>query len=654
MRLLPSFLSTSPRARIAYIHDVIMSAVSFLLAIYLRVGDDWRQHVAVETLVTGAALFTAIAAAVFLYQPMYKGIWRYASMRDLVAITKAVTLTILIFVPAMFLVSRLDDLPRSAFVINWFVLMALLGGPRFVYRVVKDRRLDFHYETRRDPNAIPVLLAGAGDGAELFLRSLHRQPGASYHVVGIVTRKKSRVGRHLHGVEVMGTLDQVGDIVATLAGRNQRPMKLVLTQPDFAGTDVRTLLETADGLGLTLARLPRPTDLRDGTVDKLEVRPVSVEDLLGRPQAVLDREAIAGLIAGRRVLVTGAGGSIGAELARQVAALGPATLTLVDSSEYALYTIDLEIAERWPGLPRAPRLASVRDRQHLDSILADSAPEVVFHAAALKHVPLVEMNPLEGLWTNAVGSRHVADACRAHDVATLVMISTDKAVNPTSVMGAAKRAAESYCQSLDVLAAEAAASAARPGAPLTRFVTVRFGNVLGSTGSVVPLFQRQLERGGPLTVTHPEMTRYFMTIREAVELVLQAAALGSARDTYRGRIFVLDMGRPVRIIDLARQMIRLAGLRPDQDVAIEISGPRPGEKLTEEIFHGAEMPVPTEREGVLIADPRRQDHARVAALMTALEEACRTGATAEALAVLREIVPEYAPDDDAPSTTDAV
>jgi len=633
LALLPPFLSTSPRARIAYVHDVAMAGLSFLLAIYLRVGDAWQVHVAPETLTIGAVLFTAIAAVVFLYQPMYKGIWRYASMRDLVAITKAVTLTILLFVPAMFLTGRLDDLPRSAFLINWFVLMALLGGPRFIYRVLKDGRLDFRFEARRDPDAIPVLLVGAGDGAELFLRTVQRQQGASYRVVGIVTHKKRRVGRHIHGVEVMGTLDQVEDIVATLSGRNQRPMKLVLTDANLAGEDVQALLDVADRLGLTLARLPRPTDLRDGAADRLEVRPVSVEDLLGRPQAVLDRDAIAALVSGRRVLVTGAGGSIGSELVRQVAALGPAALTLLDNSEFALYAIDLEIAERYPDLARTGCLGSVRDRRRLDQVIAEARPDVVFHAAALKHVPMVEMNPTEGLWTNAAGSRHVADVCRAHGVATLVMISTDKAVNPTSIMGAGKRAAETYCQALDVLDQD------RPGR--TRFVTVRFGNVLGSTGSVVPLFQRQLARGGPLTVTHPEMTRYFMTIREAVELVLQAAALGTAADAYRGRIFVLDMGKPVRIVDVARQMIRLAGLRPDEDIPIVFTGARPGEKLFEEIFHGAERPLPTECEGVLIADPRHQDHARVAALMDALEAACREGDTDRALARLRDLVPEY-------------
>lgn len=625
---------SSPRARIAYIHDVVMAGVSFFLSIYLRLGESWPQHVATETLTIGGVLFTGIAAGVFLYQPMYRGIWRYASMRDLVAITRAVTLVMLVFVPVMFMAARLGDLPRSTPIINWFVLMALLGGPRFVYRMLKDRRLDFRYDACRDPGVIPVLLVGAGDETEAFIRSLARDRGANYRVVGIVTRKKHRVGRRIHDVDVLGTLDRIDDVVGTLAGRNQRPMKVVLTQEVRDGAEVQALLEEADRLGMTLARLPRSTDLRAGAEDRVEVRPISVEDLLGRPQAVLDRDGIAALIRGRRVLVTGAGGSIGSELARQVADLAPASLTLFDHGEFALFTIDRDVAARHPDLPRAARLGSVRDRTRLDAVLTEVRPEVVFHAAALKHVPMVELNPVEGLWTNAVGTRHLADACRAHGVATLVMISTDKAVNPSSIMGASKRAAESYCQALDVLDQDCPAR--------TRFITVRFGNVLGSNGSVVPLFQAQLAEGGPLTVTHPEMTRYFMTIREAVELVLQAAALGTSEDVWRGRIFVLDMGRPVRIVDLARQMIRLAGLRPDTDVTIEFTGMRPGEKLYEEVFHGAEKPVPTGREGVLIADPRRQDHARVAARMEALEAACRAEDAARALSILADLVPEHA------------
>jgi O-antigen biosynthesis protein WbqV len=344
------------------------------------------------------------------------------------------------------------------------------------------------------------------------------------------------------------------------------------------------------------------------------------------------------LVAGRRVLVTGAGGTIGAELVRQIAALGPAHLTLFDVAEYQLYLIDLDLAERFPEVPRASLLGDVRDRARLDEVMAGARPELVFHAAAYKHVPMVEANPVEGVLTNVVGTRNLAEACRAAGVAAMVMISTDKAVHPTNVMGATKRLAEGICQALDLLG--------RREGGATRFITVRFGNVLGSTGSVVPLFQRQLARGGPLTVTHPEVTRYFMTVAEAVELVLQAAALASSDHPppgiEAGGIFVLEMGEAVRIADLARQMIRLAGFVPDRDVKIEFVGLRPGEKLAEELFHEAEPPVATESDGLLLARPRTTDYAMLARGLKELEEAARDRDSARCQAVLARLVPEFA------------
>jgi O-antigen biosynthesis protein WbqV len=318
---------------------------------------------------------------------------------------------------------------------------------------------------------------------------------------------------------------------------------------------------------------------------------------------------------------------------RQIADLDPSRLLLADSSEFALYTIDMEIGERFPDLSRRSLIADVRDAGRIEAIMAEEKPELVFHAAALKHVPLVEVNPLEGLRTNALGTRVVADACRRHGVRTMVLISTDKAVNPTNVMGAAKRMAETWCQAMDLVERD------RPQG--THFVTVRFGNVLGSTGSVVPLFQRQLAKGGPLTVTHPDITRYFMTIREAVELVLQAAALGSRADTYRGSIFVLDMGEPVKIADLAKQMIRLAGLRPGEDVSVVFTGLRPGEKLYEEIFHGKEKPLPTPTDGLLVAVPRVLDLAALEDRFALLETACLGNDRAGALSVVADLVPEF-------------
>jgi O-antigen biosynthesis protein WbqV len=618
------------RSAVAFLHDVVMAALSFLLSLWLRLGDNLGATWDSSRLAFATGLFVLVAAPVFLSQRMYRGIWRFASVNDLLTITRAATLTILVFLPVMFLLTRLNDLPRSTLLINWFALLVLLGGPRFLYRLLKDR----HFSAASgagDERRVPVLVVGAGNGADLFLRVTMR-PDAQYRVVGMLSLSPGRVGRGIHGVEVLGTLDQLEEVVATLKHKGAGPERLIISEDTIDGGVVRALFDRADALGMSLARLPRLTDLKDGLPDKLELRPVAVEDLLGRPQAVLDRDAMRSLIEGRRVLVTGAGGSIGSELVRQICDYGPAAITLVEACEFALYTIDREVAERYPDLARKPLIADVRDRSRIDQVMGVQKPELVFHAAALKHVPMVEANPLEGCLTNAVGTRIVADACRTHRVSLMVLISTDKAVNPTNVMGAAKRMAELYCQALDCETDEGR----------TRFVTVRFGNVLGSTGSVVPLFQRQLAAGGPITVTDPEMTRYFMTIREAVELVLQTSALGYAHpQRYQGRIFVLDMGEPVKIIHLARQMIRLAGLRPDVDVKISFTGLRPGEKLFEEIFHGAEAPVPTERDGILVATVRAAEYEPVADSLDELERACRRLDHAAAMTVIHRLVPEY-------------
>ncbi|SDG66366.1 polysaccharide biosynthesis protein [Roseospirillum parvum] len=655
-RLAPfALLPGNRRARVAYVHDITMAGLSFAAALFLRVGEAMPFYPP-EVLYGGPLLMALIGVVVFRAMRLYRGVWRYASTHDLVAITRAATAVVLVFLLAMFLWSRLEAVPRSVPFINWFVLMALLGGPRFAYRMIKDGHLGILAGglaedgpgggpaggARGGPRGesvrrIPVLLVGAGGGAELFIRDASRAGSANlYRPVGLLTRRPERLGRSIRGIGVLGTLDDLAAVVARLEAEGRRPERLILTSDDFDGATVRRLLDAATGLNLSLARLPRLTDFRDHAAAEgrpIEVRPVALEDLLGRPQAVLDRAAMGRLVAGRRVLVTGAGGSIGGELVRQIAALGPARLTLVDHGEYALYEIDMEMATRAPDLQRVARLADVRDRAAVDRLFAAEQPELVFHAAALKHVPMVEANPLEGLLTNAIGSRVVADACRAHGVALLVQISTDKAVNPTNVMGAAKRLAEMYGQALD----------AQSGADTCRVVTVRFGNVLGSTGSVIPLFTRQLAAGGPLTVTHPEVTRYFMTIREAVELVLEASALGLESPAYEGRIFVLDMGQPVRIADLARQMIRLAGLVPERDIAIEYIGLRPGEKLYEEIFHGAEPPQPTDHKGLLVASPRVVARHWLGGRLDALEAACRAGDHAAALAVVAELVPEYAP-----------
>jgi len=633
-----TILPDNRRAILAYAHDIAMVPLSFLISLYLRLGGE---IVGYKPQLTAIYLigFTLIAAVIYMLTGLYRGIWRYASLPDLYNIVRAVSLTILLFLPMMFVVTRLEALPRSILLINWFVLIVLLGAPRLAYRLFKDRGLD-HVLERTKHHTVPVLLISAKEGADTFIREMMHNPRAVYRVVGVLADTPSRVGREIYRVPVLGTIDSLEEVVARLDRRGKRPQKLIITARNLPGDQVRKLLDQADALAIPLARLPKLTDFRRNLDDperaERALEPIALEDLLGRPQAVLDRASMSRLIHGKRVLVTGAGGTIGAELSHQIAAFSPARLVLLDNSEFALYAIDMETRERFPALPRVTLLRDVRDRVQIDEVLATEHPEIIFHAAALKHLPMVEANPVEGVLTNVTGSRNVAEAARAFGVATVVMISTDKAVNPTSVMGASKRLAESFCQALDLYEARRMAGG-------TRYVTVRFGNVLGSTGSVVPLFSRQLAAGGPLTVTHPEVTRFFMTVREAVELVLQAAALapGPAAADLRGKICVLDMGEPVKIVDLAEQMIRLAGLRPGRDIKIEIVGLRAGEKLHEELFHSEEPLMPTSSAAIRLAAPRTADYGVLARSIDELEDAAHGRREERMMQLLERLVPEY-------------
>lgn len=625
------------RSGLAYLHDVLMTGLAFVAAFYMRVGDQlFGYHY--DGLVQGLPVVMLTGAITYRLFGLYRGIWRYASTPDLIQVTKAATIVSIVSVLLLFMLTRLDTIPRSIPVIQWFVLLILLGGPRFGYRLFKDRRLSLSDLSGGDTR-IPVLLVGAGDGADQLIRALSLSPQAAYRVVGLLDDKGGRVGREIRGVPVLGDVDALPAVVESLHRRGIKPQKLVVTKQESETERdlIRHLLDLSEPLGLSLNRLPNLTEFKDALGEgKIELRPVAVEDLLGRPQTVLNRDAITGLIAGRRVLVTGAGGTIGSELTRQIAALGPAELTMVDAGEFNLYTIDGEIRGRFPKLPCNSVIADVRDRARILALFQQTRPDLVFHAAALKHVPLVEANPEEGVLTNAIGTRNVADAARTAGTRAMVLISTDKAINPSSVMGATKRVAEAYCQSLDLSPGAEGAS--------TRFMTVRFGNVLGSSGSVVPLFQRQLAAGGPLTVTHPDMRRYFMTVREAVELVLQASAYGSAHPNGRGRIFVLDMGEPVKIVDLARNMIRLAGLRPEKDIRIEFTGLRPGEKLFEELLSEGETPTRTEADGVFQASPRVIDHALINRTMAELEQAARAGDRPKTMSIIRTLVPDHTAD----------
>ena len=607
--------------------DGLLAAAAVPLARWIAAPglDPWRP---VGLLGDGAASLL-IAGLPFRLPLQY---WRFAGLRDLLAVGAASVAGAVLF--ALLSTARgLALVPPTFPVIQAMTLFVVLATPRVLYRLSRAR-WQLGGEAAAKPS--PVLLVGAGEGSDLFLRALRRDSG--FRVVGLLALGSRQTGRRIHGQAIMGSIADAGLVLDRLRAEGRAPSLLVVTDPDLGGEALAGLLEEADARGIPVRRAPRPTALDPAAPDAagpLELKPVAIEDLLNRPQVPLDREGMARLVQGRRVLVTGAGGTIGSELARQVAALGPEVLVLLDNGEYALWQIDLELAESHPQVARRAVIADVRDPARIRDVFESHQPELVFHAAALKHVPMVEANPLEGLLTNAAGTRHVADAARAAGAAAMVLISTDKAVNPSSLMGASKRLAEMYCQGLDI--------AARRGGGM-RCVTVRFGNVLGSTGSVVPLFRRQLERGGPLTVTHPDMQRYFMTVREAVGLVLQASVVGlqAAPLAADGGIFVLDMGKPVKIVDLARQMIRLAGLRPDRDIEIRFTGLRPGEKLFEELFHGSEPPVPTGHPGLLIAAPRTADPAIVGHAIEEIAAACRGGQARLALAQLGRLVPELA------------
>ncbi|HTQ71727.1 MAG TPA: nucleoside-diphosphate sugar epimerase/dehydratase [Acidocella sp.] len=548
--------------------------------------------------------------------------WRFVALRDLVLLGAAAIVTTLML--TLLMVGAGFSLPSPAFpVILALMLIAALTVPKLLYRLRRQKRSE-------QGAAQTALLVGDGETAELFLSAHAQQHSAPYRVTGLIALSEKHIGRRVHGLDVVSAADEGEAMLDRLA---EKPDLLIITAPQFTGDRLKSLMRAAESRQIRVMRAPCLTRLAPAD-QKIALQPIAIEDLLNRRQVQLDRAAMAALIAGRRVMVTGAGGSIGAELCRQLTGFEPSEILLLDSSEFALWQIDLEIGELASALPRRTIVADVRDEAHIRAIAEGFRPELVFHAAALKHVPIVEANRLEGLRTNALGTQVVADAAAAAGAKLMVLISTDKAVNPSSVMGASKRLAEMYAQALDVQARHE-----RQG---MRCVTVRFGNVLGSTGSVVPLFRRQLANGGPLTVTDPGMLRYFMTVREAVGLVLQASAVGSGEEAIPdGGIFVLDMGEAVKIVDLARQMIRLAGLKPDEDIEIKFTGLRPGEKLFEELFHGAEKPVPTDYEGLLMATPRLVDLAALTAAMQALARAAREGDEDNAMALLRRMVPEF-------------
>lgn len=552
------------RAALAFAHDVVAVGAAWLLAFGLRFNFDVSEPFATVMWLT-LPWVVGTHAIVFLGFGLYRGLWRYASLIDLQRILIAAG-TGALAVPALtYFLALPVAVPRTVFLIAPPLLVGAMAGSRFAYRMWTERRF---LGVVRHPQAEPILVLGAGEAAVMLLRELANS--ARWRVVGLLDDDSAKHGAEIDGVKVLGALDEVARVAARVNVR-----VAVVAMPGASHAARGRAHDLCTRAGLHVMTVPAWADIVSGRAGVARLREIELDDLLGRDPVRLDESVVRELIGGRSVMVTGAGGSIGAELCRQIARFKPSRLVLYEQSESALYAIAQEFADQQPGLAVQAAIGDVCDARRMREILRQHAPRVVFHAAAYKHVPLMEVeNAFEAVANNAFGTLVAAREAQSAGVDVFVLISTDKAVRPVNVMGASKRLAEMLCQALQPRGA-------------TRFVAVRFGNVLGSAGSVIPRFREQIARGGPVTVTHAEMTRYFMSIPEAAQLVLQAGAIGRG-----GEVLALDMGEPVRIVDLARQLIRLSGANA-QEVRIEFTGVRPGEKLHEQLVADEEASQPT-------------------------------------------------------------
>ncbi len=543
---------------------------------------------------------------------LFRGLWRYTGAKDLTAIVNATTIATLAL--TAFLVLGVQTFPRSILIIEWLAAISLVGGMRFAIRWLKPSTGPLPAaETRKQR----ILILGAGDAGEMLLRELQQRHAARYEAVGLLDDDEFKRGAQIHGVRVLG---QIEDLPIHAADRDAD--EVIIAIPSATGQQMRRIVDLCKAAGVRSRTIPGIDHLIDGRVTVSQLRNVAIDDLLGRDPVKLDMEAISATMKGRAVMVSGAGGSIGSEICRQVCRFAPSALLLVERAENNLFHIHRELVASHPEVPLVPCIADVGDAARMEDLFEDHRPTVVFHAAAHKHVPMMEWNPGEAVKNNVLGTRNLAELSDRHGVERFVMISTDKAVNPTSVMGVSKRVAEIFVQSLSQRSQ-------------TKFVTVRFGNVLGSAGSVIPIFQEQIASGGPVTVTHPEMKRYFMTIPEASQLVLQAGTMGEG-----GEIFILDMGEPVKIADLARDLITLSGLKPDEDIEIRFTGVRPGEKLFEELSVDAEAAERTTHPKIFVGRFRPHGWEKVQRQIREIASLAHERAE-EIRGKFREIVPEY-------------
>lgn len=603
--LLPFFLASL---------DIISAIIAALVSISLRFDGNVIPQNYLAMLISQLPVFVGITIASFFLFKLYSRVWRYAGSSELLAIIGAnLTGSVCWFI---FSFAFEVVLPRSIYILTALILTFFVGGTRLALRV-------YSYLTSK-PKYIQklhklnkVLVIGAGDAAAMLAREIERYHSGKRKIVGFIDDDKDKHGKTMLGIKVLGSRCEIEKIAADTAAN-----EIIIAMPSVKGKDIKEIIDICKKTNCKLTILPGVYEIIEGTVSVNQLRPVEVEDLLGRDPVKLDTTDISSYLTEKVVLITGAGGSIGSEICRQIAKMKPQKMLLLGKGENSIYEIAQELSIEYPQIKKVPIIADVRDRERMQGVMEYFRPQVVFHAAAHKHVPLMEYQPMEAVRNNVLGTKVVAEEAAAHDVETFVMISTDKAVNPTSVMGCTKRIAEMFVQTMNIVSK-------------TRFVAVRFGNVLGSRGSVIPLFKKQIAKGGPITVTDPEMKRYFMTIPEASQLVLQAGAMAKG-----GEVFVLDMGEPVKIYDLARDLVTLSGMIPEVDIEIEFTGLRPGEKLFEELLSAEDGTEVTSHKKIFTAKIRHIDKVKLDQQISILLEQADGDKVVD---ILKQIVPTYNP-----------
>ena len=591
--------------------DVITIIGVALISLLIRFDGYITSHY-LHQMIDALPIMVISYIVMLLSMHLYTRIWRYAGMREMVAVLIATTLGAGLFYTGMYVFDK--SLPRSIYLISWILSTGVIGIGRMVLHYIAMR---YGGKQSTDVDMVNTLIIGAGDAGATIAREIERYHKRSRKVIGFIDDDESKFNRLMGGVRILGNRHDIPSIV-----KENKVKEIIIAMPSVTRNEIRNIMEICSSLKCKVNTLPGMYQLLDDEVLVSHLHPVSIEDLLERDEVRLDMDIVEHYIHDKVVLVTGAGGSIGSEICRQIMRVGPKQLLLLGHGENSIYLINQELKNIYKDGPIIPIIADIRDKQQLDQIFTQYNPQVVFHAAAHKHVPLMEIQPMAAVLNNIYGTRNVADVAGRHGVERFVMISTDKAVNPTSVMGATKRVAEKVIISMN-------------DTYDTKYITVRFGNVLGSRGSVIPLFKKQIEAGGPVTVTDPEMTRYFMTIPEASQLVLQAGAMGKG-----GEVFLLDMGEPVKIIDLARNMIRLSGLEPDKDIHIKITGLRPGEKKYEELLTSEEGTNRTNHTKIFEAALDTVDRDWLIEKISTFDS-CETDM--DVIGVLQDIIPTYTP-----------